>query len=109
MNTVGDRLVDEQHRGTDATLIIEMDYLGKSLNYFLAAGEVIARLEMDSKQKEITLETNGEEGDIYLEVVEYDVLETGELVEVSFSEPIYEIPKTIDKIETLFQEWFSSK
>lgn len=84
-------------------LMVEMNYLGKDVNYFLSTGIVIARLELSDRN--ITLETNGEEGDMYLEIVEYKKVEQGVYVETSFSDPIYEVPKTLKEVEEYFKDW----
>lgn len=83
--------------------MIEMDYLGEDVNSFISTGVEIARLELDGKN--ICLETNGEEGNMYLEIVIYQVNAKGDYLEENFSDPIYEMPKTEKEVEAMFEDW----
>lgn len=85
-------------------LMIEMDLLGEDLDSFVETGVLIARWELDGKH--ICLESNGEEGDMYLELVEYVLDDVGNYLENSFSDPIYEMPKTEEEVVELFTDWF---
>lgn len=90
-------------RETMPNLMIEMDYLGKDINSFISTGVEIARLELE--EQHVCLETNGEEGNMYLELVTYNVTERGDHVEDSFSDPVYEMPTNTEEVENLFKDW----
>lgn len=64
----------------------------------LEVGVIIANYTNGSTS--LTIETNGVQGDIFLEVVKY---ENG--TEQEFSEPMYEMPKTIEDAKELFEQY----
>ena len=66
-------------------------------------GEILAKYEFADGSRVLHLETNGESDDIYLEIVDYDVVD-GNLCESSFSEPLYEI-ESESYIEEEFLGW----
>lgn len=76
---------------------VVLENLKKDLSEF-GIGVVIA--ELINNKTLYTLETNGEHDDVYLEIVEYD---NG--LEQSFSDPIYEMPNSIEDINKLFNDF----
>lgn len=87
-------------------IIINQHYFGKDLS-LLNVGDVIATLHL-SEKKRISIEVNGEEKETYLEMVDYEKIDEI-FVDVGFSEPFYEIPKTMNEIEELFENWLSQE
>lgn len=84
-------------------LFIDMDYIGKKLESFEENGVILARLEY--KDKIYSLETNGDNKERYLEIVEYHIDEDGGYVENWFSEPIYDVPKDAEQVIETFNDW----
>jgi len=80
-------------------LEINKEYLGVELSKFEHAGIPIAQLVRGDQT--FVLETNGKRDDLYLEIVEYNQNSTDE----GFSEPIYEMPKTENEVELLFNDY----
>lgn len=82
---------------------IEIDLLGKSMDTFNGVGIVLASLEIADKQ--YILETNGEKDDLYLELVEYELGLSGSYTDIAFSEPIWEVPNSVEEVESIFDDW----
>lgn len=76
----------------------DMEFTYKENINQLEVGVIIA--ELTNSNKTLTLETNGEHDDIYLEVVEYV-----DGIERSFSDPIYEPPKNKNEAIELIKSY----
>lgn len=73
-------------------------------------GEVLAEYKFENENSLIHLETNGEEDDLFLEIVEYTIREDGVFVENTFSEYIFhEDIETEQDIKDLFENWLKDK
>lgn len=88
----------------DNIFIDKENVIDFKLNKISWNGEILAKYEFTNGSRELHLETNGEENNIYLEIVDYRISHDGTLLENSFSEPIYDI-QSDKEIEELFQNW----
>lgn len=81
--------------------------LGKDMSVFTGAQAVVASLTY--KGNVFTLESNGERGEYWLEVVQYEPDGENKNEEASYSDPIHEMPENKEEAKEIIMDWYQTE
>ena len=87
--------------------MVDFEVLNKDIdNLFKEKGEIIAQLEVND-HRHICLEINGDEKEIWLEIVDYEINSHGVFHEQGFSDCIYDIPQDEKEAKDWLINWLN--
>lgn len=95
------------YKGKEMLFSYDETKLGKDISTLVSRATEIARIEFDNYL--FTLESNGEDDEFWLEVVMYIKNKLGDYMDESFSDCIYEIPKTKEEAKNEILGWFENE